>query len=821
MTRVLRSLSRNPGLLATAVLLLALGIGATTALFSVVHGVLLAPLPYNEPERLVRIWTSLEARGVAHFPESPGNLEDFRSQATLFSDIGGINTGNATLIHAGGEPRQISVANSTWNFLRMLGVTPLLGRDFAAEDGAFSSTDVAPGAQFPATAFAQPRVAIISHGLWQSQFAGATDVVGRRIEINAVDVEVIGVLPPGVRLHMAAVTGVASDPEVWTPMRVDFAAAPRNNVFLNVVGRLRDGVSLEQARAEIEAIAERIHDANPVMRAAGARLHLMPYADDLVADVRGSIWALLGAACFVLLIACANVASLLLMRAAARSREFAVRHALGAGRGRLLRQLLGEAAVLAGLGALGGLLIAWLGLGLLLRAAPANIARLDAVSLNGQVLLFALGAAVVTTFLAGLLPAWQASRAASAQSLRERSSSGLGGGRRLRFALVAGEVALSFVLLIGTGLMVKSFVELERTELGFDATRVLTFQLNLPLQRYPEFEQRRALIYALQDNLQALPAVASAAATGPLPLSGQHFNGRYAVVAPTGDDTPYRQANYRVTLPGWFDTMRTPLLAGRHLTRDDEINASAVVVIDDVMAATSWPGEDPVGKQVWLRLQQPEPQPFEVVGVVRRQLQDSLHDAPRETVYFTAGSAGLFGANAWAVRASGSVDGLLEQIRREVAALDPALPLAQVRMMGDYVGDATARTRFALQLIGVFGAAALLIAMVGLYAAIHALVRQRQAEIGLRMSLGARAADIFRLFVRHGLLLTAVGITIGLATALGVSQTLGAFLVRTSATDPLTYAVVAACFLLITLAASALPALRAARVQPMAVLRDE
>jgi predicted permease len=823
MKLLLRSLSRNPGLLATAVLLLALGIGATTALFSVVNAVLLAPLPYKEPERLVRIWTELAARGVAHFPESPGNLDELRRESRLFEDIAGINTGNATLGHAGSsEPRRIQTANGSWNFLPLLGVQPLLGRGFTAEDGAFSSSDVAAGAQFPANTFALPRVALISHALWQGEFGGSPEVIGRQVQVNDVDVEIIGVLPPGLRLHMAAVTGVAPDPELWTPLRVDLAAAPRNNVFLNVVGRLGPGVDIAQARAEIEAITSRMYDAHPVMRAAGARPWMAPYADDLVADVRGSIWALLGAACFVLLIACANVASLLLMRAAGRSREFAVRHALGAGRGRLLRQLLGEAAVLAALGAIGGVLVAWLGLHLLLQTAPDNIARLDAVAIDGRVLLFALVAAAATTLLAGLLPAWQASRATSVEALRERSSSALGGGQRLRFALVAGEVALSFVLLIGTGLMVRSFIELSRTDTGFDAERVLTFELNLPNQRYPEFAQRRDLIYALQDRLAQLPMVESVAATAPLPLAGQPFNGRYAVAPPTGDETTaYRQANYRVIVPGWFETMRTPLLAGRHLTRDDEINVTPVVVVDDVMASTAWPGADPIGKQVWLRLQQPEPQPFEVVGVVRRQLQESLHDAPRETVYFTAGSAGLFGANAWAVRGSGSLDGLLARIRTEVAALDPSLPLGQVRLMQAYVDDATARTRFALQLIGAFGAIALLIATVGLYAAIHSLVRQRRAEIGLRMSVGAGTTDIFRLFVRRGLWLAAAGIGVGLLAALALSHTLSALLVNTVPTDPATYAAITLMFVVIALAASALPALRAARVQPMAVLRDE
>jgi predicted permease len=819
----LKSLSRSPGLFATATLLLALGIGATTALFSVVQGVLLAPLPYHQSERLVRIWSELAARNVTYFPESPTNLEDFRRQATQFEDIAGVNTGGATVRRAGGEPREVQVGNSTWNLLAVLGVQPILGRAFREEDGAFSTTDVPDGAQFPATAFAIPRVAMISHGLWQAEFAGRADAIGQLLDLGGATVEVIGVLPQGFRLHMGPAAGVAPDLDIWLPLRVDLATAPRNNVFLHLVGRLRPGVSIGEGRAEIEAIAERIYDETPVLRAAGARVWVMPYDQEMVADVRTTIWALLGAAGFVLLIACANVANLLLVRAAGRARELAVRVALGAGRGRLVRQMLLESAVLAILGAAGGLLLAWGILALVLESAPANVARLDAVGIDFSILAFACGATLVTTLLAGLAPALQGSRLAVAGALRDRSGAGLAGGNRLRRGLVAGEIALSFVLLIGAGLMVRSFAELHRTDPGFDATDVLTFQVNLPVQRYPEFEQRRQFYYEFQDRLEALPGVSGIAAAVPLPLTGGAFHGRYATVQPTGDDTTaYRQANYRVILPGYFETMRTPLLAGRHLTRDDEINERPVAIVDDVLAAASWPGEDPIGKQVWVRLNAPpEPIPLEVVGVIHRQMQDNLHEAPRESIYFTAGSTNLFGVNAWVLRSTVPPDALLPLVRRELAALDAELPLVQVRPMQEFVSAAMARTRFALQLIGAFGMAALLIAAVGLYAAIHFLVRQRRAEIGVRMSFGARPADIFRQFLRHGMALAAAGILAGLVAAYALSRTLSGLLVNIAPTDPATYAMIAAGFFVIALAASAIPALRAARVNPVTVLRDE
>jgi putative ABC transport system permease protein len=465
--------------------------------------------------------------------------------------------------------------------------------------------------------------------------------------------------------------------------------------------------------------------------------------------------------------------------------------------------------------------LAYGGLAVILDSAPANIARLDTVRMDLTVLAFAIGAALLTTLLAGLAPAFQASRIAVAGALRDRSGAALGGGNRLRRGLVAGEVALSFVLLIGAGLMVRSFVELHRTDLGFDAANVLTFQVNLPQQQYPEFEQRRQFYYEFQERLEALPGVESVAAAAPLPLTNQPFHGRYATEQPTGEDTAYRQANYRVVLPGYFDTMRTPLLAGRHLTRDDEINERRIAVVDDVLAAASWPGEDPIGKQVWVRLNDPEPVPLEVVGVIRRQLQDNLHEAPRESVYFTAGGTGQFGVNAWVLRSAVAPESMLPLVRRELAALDPGLPLAQAQTMDSFVSAAMQRTRFALQLIGAFGLAALFIAAVGLYAAIHFLVRQRRAEIGVRMSFGARPADIFRQFLRHGLMLAAAGIGVGVTAAFALTRALGGLLVNVTPTDPATYVTIAAFFLVIALIASSIPALAAARVHPMTVLRDE
>ncbi|MGH8166219.1 MAG: ABC transporter permease, partial [Woeseiaceae bacterium] len=380
------------------------------AIFSVVNRVLLDPLPYREPERLVVIWGELPARNVMYFPESPTNLNDYREQSQLFEDIAGVFTFGQSFVRDGGEPRQLTAGIATWNFLPVLGVEPILGRGFNAQDGAFNASEVPPGATFPATAFVSPRTAIISYELWQREFGGGPEALGEIVDIDGNPVEIVGVLPRGFRLHMPAPANLASGIDIWVPTRVDFASAPRNNVFLQMVGRLKPGVTVAQAQEEINAITLRLNELEASLRAAGTRQWLRPFEEELTADVRGTIWALMGAAVFVLLIACANVANLLLVRAAGRMRELSVRSALGAGRGRLVRQMLLEAGVLAAVGAVAGTLLALVGLKILLSSAPENIARLDTAGIDMGVLGFTVVVAALTTLLAGTVPALHGSR---------------------------------------------------------------------------------------------------------------------------------------------------------------------------------------------------------------------------------------------------------------------------------------------------------------------------------------------------------------------------------------------------------------------------
>jgi predicted permease len=818
----LRSLSRSPGMFATAVILLALGIGATTAVFSVVNTVLLSPLPYKEPDRLVRLWTEFTLRDVPQIPESVSGLHQYRSQATLFEDIGGVATFDATLALDGRHPARVQAAQSTWNVPQILGVSPVLGRVFNEADSAFSATDVMPGAPGPAAALAQPRVVMISHALWQSEFGRRADVVGQRIEVNGNTVEIIGVLPRGFRIHMGAEAAITPDVDLWWALRPNEAALPGGR-FLRMVGRLKPGVTVEQAQAEMSVISERIYAESPNLVAVGARIWVASYVDDMVGDVRGALWALLGAAGFVLLIACANVANLLLIRAAGRVRELAVASALGARRSTIVRQLLAESAVLAGAGALGGILVAYGALAIVVANAPANIARLDAAAIDPVVLAFAVLISVAVTLAAGLAPALHASRISAASALRSRTGDALQGGNRLRWGLVAGEVALSFVLLVGAALMARSFVELNRTDLGFDPQDVVTFQVALPFSRYPTFDERKQFLYTFQERLAALPGVESVGAAAPLPLSGLQLQGGYSLEAPQEEQTTSAEGvHYRVVMPGYFETMRTPLVAGRLPTPDDDVLGRRVTVIDSLLAAR-FPDGDAVGRQIWFNFQNTDPQPVahEVIGVVQRQVHDAPHAVPRGTVYLVPGTAGVIGPNAWVVRSGLAAANLIPLVRDELVALDPALPVAAVRTMQSYVDEVSARTGFALQLLGAFGLVALAIAAVGLYAAIHFVVRQRRAEIGVRMSFGARQANIFAMFMRQGLVLAAVGLGVGGAVAYVLAHTVSAFLYNVKPTDPLTYAAVGGFFALVVLGASSLPALAAARTSPMTVLREE
>ncbi len=813
----LRSLRKSPGFTVVAILTLALGIGANTAIFSVVDSVVLRPLPYPEPEELVLVWGRMDQRGVTEFPHSPPDFRDYQRHSTRFEGLASVITFPQPLDGQDGEPEQVNVGGVSWNFFDVLGISPALGRDFRAEDGV-------PGESIPGQApgFSPPSVAILSHALWQQRYGGDPEVIGRRIDLGGNPVTVVGVLPAAFELHLPPSVASAQDADVWTAMRIDPEQAPRGNVFLTVVGRLEEGATLEQARADMERVAAHQREIYAGWENAGFGLDVVPLQEHLTRAVRPVLWALMGAVAFVLLIACANVSNLLLVRATTREREMAIRSAMGGSRRRLVRQMLLESGVLAAGGALLGLMVARAGIQVLLVLRPEELPRIDGVSMDGSVLLFTVAAAAGAALVFGAAPALQGSTLEPAEALRDRAGTGESGrGRRLRNSVVVAEVALSLVLLIGTGLMVRSFIRLQQVDPGFRAENVLTFDLNLPQPRYPLPADRARMNARLQERLRALPGVEEASAAIPLPLSGVQMNGRYGDPEALSNPDRYRQADYRGVLPGYFEALGTRLLEGRTFTAADQADSTNVVVVDEKLARTLWPDEAAVGRRFLVRVVSPEPQWVEVVGVVEHQRHQSLAAEGRETVYYTDRFIGSGGFLTWALRTSVPPLSLVDAVRREVQALDARLPLARVRAMESYVDDAKAPTRFALLLIGVFGVMALVLAAVGLYGVLAYAVRQRTAEIGVRMAFGAESGSILRMVVARGLALSGAGVVLGLGASLVLTRLIAGMLVGVAPTDPVTFAGISVLFLAVAVTACWIPARRATRVDPAMALREE
>ncbi len=810
----LRTLWKNPGFTAIAVATIALGIGGNTAIFSVVRAVLMGPLPYEDAERLVMIHGEMRARGVTNFPMSPPDFRDIRDQSTVLEGVAAGFT-FAQSLTGDGEPVQIQTGLVTHDFFDVLGVDPILGRGFTEVDTRPNEAGVQPGAPG-----ALPTVVLLSHALWQQRFGGDPGALGRTIEVAGITAEVVGVMPPAFELLLPPSATVARDVDVWTAARIDYDNAPRTNVFLRVVGRLRDGATVEQAQAEMDRIAGDLTAAYEGKAAAGFALSVEPLVEGLTADVRPILLALFGAVGFVLLIACANVANLLLVRASAREREFAVRAAMGGSRRRLIRQMLIESGILAMIGAVVGVAIAAVGVQAILALVPSDLPRAGQVGIDGVVLGFTFLAALGSALVFGLVPALQGSRVDLADSLKDRGQAGTRSSVRLvRNAVVVGEVALSTVLLVGAGLMLRSFVELTAVDPGYDAEGVLTFDVSLPFGRYPQASDRDQAMGELQRRIGALPGVESVSAAFPLPLDGNLFNGRYGLEDALADPSAYRQAAYRAVRPGYLETMGTRVLEGRAFTEADHADSASVVVVDEKLARTLWPDASAVGERMLVRIVTPEPEWVEVIGVVEHQRSEGLAAEGMEQIYFTDRHAGAF-ASSWVVRAGVDPAVLVPALRRAVDAVDSDLPIASVRRFQDDLDEAMGPTTFALTLIGVFGVTALLLASVGLYGVLSYVVRQRTAEIGVRVAFGAEANNIMGLVVRQGLTLAALGLGLGLAVAVPLSGAVEAMLIGVAPTDPVTFLAVSGVFSLVAVAACVVPARRAMRIDPVQALRE-
>jgi putative ABC transport system permease protein len=823
-----RGLRKNLGFSTVATLTIALGIGACTSIFSVVNAVLLRPLPYSNAQRLVTVWGELRARNVHDWPFSPPDFRDLQQRSTeLFEDMAGfIPAGRTPISDTGAEPEQIRVGAATPTFFKVLGARVLLGRDFIDDDATPQPPAPQGQAQPPQAPPARlPAIAIISHGLWMRRYGGDPGVVSRDVDLGGGRAHIVGVLSPEFELLFPPRANVERVADMWTATRINYETANRNNVAFRVVGRLKPGATVQQAQTLVDRVAADLRKQFPIKQTAGLYFHAVPMFEDLVGDVRPAILSLMGAVAFVLLIACANVANLLVVRASGRSRELAVRAAIGAGRLQLVRQMLAESLVIATVGTLVGLLLARGGVQLLLALGPKDLPRLEGVTMDPLVLTFAVLAGLTTAVLCGIVPALRASRADVMDVLRSAGgrSAGLRGGRNLRHGVVITEVALSFILLVGAGLMLRSFLALGRIDPGYDPNRVLTFLL-LPQAR--QAGERAAFMQQVRERLLAIPGVTGVTAALPLPLDGQLINGRWGTETAVADPAKFRQANFHFVVPGYFETMRTRLIEGRTFTEadnniDQQKDTPRQVIIDDALAALAFHGESAVGKRLFLRITTPEAEWYDVIGVVAHQRHSSLAAAGPEAIFIPNGHAGHGAAGRWAVRTTGDPSQLVAAVRAAVAQIDPRGPLAEVQPMQAFVDKAMAPVRFTSTLIGVFAVVAVLLAAIGLYGVLSTIVRQRTAEIGMRMVFGAPRSSILNLIVGEGLRLSAAGIGVGLMAAAVVTRVLSSMLVGVGPTDPTTFVGIVLLFGVITVTASWLPARHASRLDPMNALRED
>jgi putative ABC transport system permease protein len=794
----LRRLVKAPGFTIVAVITLALGIGANTAIFSVVNGVLLQPLPYPEPERLVGVYHTTEGhRAVMSGP----NFTDVARTARSFENAAAISTGRMILTGEG-EPIGLPVAEVSASLFNVLRVRPALGRTFNADENT-------PG---------KNHLVVLSHALWQQRFGSDPNVIGRRIQLDGVSKEVVGVMPKGF--------SYPEDRQAWLPIDYDgnFVSKQRGAWFLNVIARLKPGVTPEQSAAEVETIGRNLARQYPDSDAE-IGMTTFPLREAMVHDIRRAVLVLLGAVGFVLLIACANVANLLLARAAAREPEMAVRTALGAGRGRLVRQLLTESVILAIVGAGFGLLLAVWGVAFLTGLKPQGIPRLENVRIDGTVILFTMALAVITGVLFGLVPAFTATRGLSA-SLKEsaRGSVTHRGASRVRGALVVAELALAVMLLAGAGLLMRSFVKLQAVDPGFRPEQALTFELTLPDARYAADAQRIAFFDQLLPRLRALPGVRAASAVMGLPLSGMDFIISFEVEGrPPVPPAQQPAMQVRVATPEYFSTVGIPLKRGRMFSEDDRAATARVVLITESAAHEFFPNEDPLGKKIklgWGRGPGTARAGGVVVGIVGDVKEAGLDEPNPPHIYMPLRQWPV-GFMSVVVKTATPPASLADAVRGEVYAVDSNLPVSNVRTLDEIVARSISQPRFYMLLLTLFAAVALVLAAIGIFGVLSYAVAQRTREIGIRMALGAQERTVIGLVVREAMTLVLLGVACGTITALFLSRTMTRMLFSVTPTDPATFASVATGLLAVALFASYLPARRATRVDPIVALRSE
>ncbi|MGA9768759.1 MAG: ABC transporter permease [Blastocatellia bacterium] len=814
-----RTLLKNPGFTIVAILALALGTGANSAIFSVVNAVLLRPLPYAEPERLMMVWGYNLKTGDKQYGISVPDFNDYREQNTTFEQIASFAYEDFNLT-SGDEPEHIQGTIVSSNFFDTLGVKPALGRTFSPDEGQ-------PGAN---------RVVVISNGLWKRRFGADSSLLGQTILLNGASFTVIGITPPDFQ-------SPEKGDDLWITMsfdggdrmRVPSVIGPedlkiRNRRFLKSVGRLKPGATPENARAEMGKLASNLEQQYPDKN-AGVSLNVLSITEQVTGKIKPALIILLAAVGFVLLIACANVANLLLARAAARQKEIAIRIALGAGRVRLIRQLLTESVLLALIGGTLGLTLAFFGIKLLVAINPANMPRLSEINIDSRVLGFTLVVSVLTGLIFGLIPSLQASKPDLNETLKAEGARGSSGSIRkqyVRSLLVISEVALTVLLLISAGLMIKSFIALQNVNPGFDPNHVLTMQVNLPSLRYMEDDQIKSFYEQVLKRVETMPGVESVGASVIIPLIDRKFNRRYTIDgrAPLSPDERL-MSNYRAISPNYLQTLRIPLIKGRNFTEQDRDKSQPVIVINDSMRRSiiellSVPGEEILGKHITIPSDGPVSR--EIVGVVADVKHTSL-DTESGAEMYVPYLQKPYTFMGLVVRTTSEPTQMTNAVRDSILAVDPGQPVYDVKTMQQLVDESVSQPRLYTALLGIFAGVALMLAAVGIYGVLNYSVNQRRQEIGIRMALGAQSSDILKMIVGHGMFLTALGLAIGLTASLllafFMSKVIEGFLFGVEATDLTIFIGIPLLLALVSLLSCYIPARRATKVDPMIALRAE
>lgn len=784
-----RSLRRAPAFAALVILILALGIGANSAIFSVVNGVLLRELPYDHPERIAYLWQRWDRADLPRVNASVPEFRDYETGAGTLEAIGGMVTAGSTLGDTL-QPERVEMALVTAGFFDVFGVRPALGRAFTAEEA------LVPFAVF----------GLLSDRLWRRKFAGDPGVIGSVALIGGRRITILGVMPPRFDFPHGV--------DVWRPLVLTGNQSDRSRRFIDVLVRVKPGLSLSVAEQDLHAAEQRVPEH------AVAVTQLVSLRDELVGPVQDALVLLLSVVGLVLLLACANVANLLLARATGRQREIAVRVALGASRGRLVRQMLTESMVLSLGGAALGLVLAQAAMASLRVFGAGRIPRLEEISLDAQVLGFTLAVSLLTGLLFGLVPAVSAARGEVATVFRGGRGSAGRGTQRLRSGLIVAELALSLMLAVGASLLARSFSRLRAVDLGFQEDRLLTFSVGLPFALYPEPGRRTRFFEELLERIRAMPDVVSAGATSMLPVSVPNASSSAIAEGKEGGGR-FPEADVRTVTPGYLEALRVPLLQGRMLAaRDGADSGRKVALVNRALAERLWPGDDPLGKRFSVNAPPDHPDWREVVGVVGDMRHGPL-EVPARIAMYEPHTQAADGTLSLVVRTRGDPLQLGPRIREAVRGLDPTIPVYQVRTMAEHLGDSLGARRFHVFLIGAFSVLAVALAGVGLYGVISYAVAQRNGEIGVRMALGAEQSQVARMVIGQGLRLAVIGIGVGTAGALAATRAIAGLLYGVTPADPASFIATALLLVLVAVAASWIPARRAARIDPLAALRDE